>query len=96
MKPSVMQYLEKKLGSERFRLKRIIPNQNYDELELGPECSKAFGFPDNSMIVDPDSAILNLNSIGGAKRSDKSTELRPSNSQAGMTAENTSNKTPKS
>ena len=91
-----MQYLEKKLGSERFRLKRIIPNQNYDELELGPECSKAFGFPDNSMIVDPDSAILNLNTVGGKQRSDKSRELQPSNSLQAITGENTSNKTPKS
>lgn len=56
----VRQYLESKMSRARFRLKRIEQNPNYEDLELGPECSKAFGFPDNSMVVDPDSAILNL------------------------------------
>ena len=61
MNVAVREYLENKLITARIRQKRIEANPNYDDLELGPECSKAFGFPDNSMIVDPDSAILNLN-----------------------------------
>ena len=61
MTMAVREYLEKKISTARLRLKRIEPNPNYQDLELGPECSKAYGFPDNSMIVDPDSAILNIN-----------------------------------
>ena len=61
MNASVREYLEKKLITSKIRQKRIEANPNYEDLELGPECSKAFGFPDNSMIVDPDAAILNLN-----------------------------------
>ena len=57
---AVREYLENKLSQSRLRLRRIDPNPNYEDLELGPECSKAFGFPDNSMIVDPDAAVLNL------------------------------------
>ena len=55
MSMAVREYLEKKIPTARMRLKRIEQNPNYEDLELGPECSKAYGFPDNSMIVDPDS-----------------------------------------
>lgn len=60
MNLAVRETLEKKLSKRRLRLQRIKQNPNYQDLELGPECSKAFGFPDNSLMVDPDSAILNL------------------------------------
>ena len=60
MNQGVREYLEKKLSTARIRQSNIMPNANYEHLELCPENSKAFGFPDNSMVVDPDAAILNL------------------------------------
>ena len=60
MNPAVREYLEKKLSTARIRLNNIAANANYEHMELCPDNSKAFGFPDNSMIVDPDAAILNL------------------------------------
>lgn len=64
MNLATREHLEKKLSTARFRKKRIIPNPNYDDLELGQECSKAFGFPDNSMLHDPDSSILGVQHLG--------------------------------
>jgi len=90
MNLAVREYLEKKLSLTRLRQQRIERNPNYDDLELGPECSKAFGFPDNSMMVDPDSAILNLQ-IGGSKRS-VSTPNRQSHNNL-PAADDVSNKT---
>ena len=65
MNKAVREYLEKKLSTARLRQNNIAPNHNYENFELCPDNSKAFGFPDNSMIVDPDAAILNLHSKAG-------------------------------
>ena len=50
MSQAVREYLELKLTRARMRIGNIAQNPSYEPLELGPECSKAFGFPDNSMI----------------------------------------------
>ena len=66
MNTAVREYLEKKLSTARLRQLHIAENANYEHMELCPANSKAFGFPDNSMIVDPDAAILNLGFRAGA------------------------------
>ena len=42
----------------RLRLSKIESNNTYTDFELEAENSKAFGFPDNTEIQDPDSSIL--------------------------------------
>ena len=54
--------LERKLMKRRLRLQRLVQNPEYEEFILEPENSKAFGFPDNSKVSDPDASILNASS----------------------------------
>ena len=63
MNSAVRASLEKKNLARRIRLNAIEPNPNYDEFLMDPESSKAFGFPDNTAIRDPDTSLLN-NSTG--------------------------------
>ena len=58
MNPKVRATLEKKLLAKRLRMRSAEINPNYQDFELEPDHSKAFGFPDNSMVIDPEASIL--------------------------------------
>ena len=50
MNDDVRKSLEKKLLAKRARLRATEVNPNYADFELEPELSKAFGFPDNTLV----------------------------------------------
>jgi len=55
---TVRAVVEKKLHAKRVRT-GLMEETRYDDLHLDPEFSKAFGFPDNSQVQDPDISIYN-------------------------------------
>ena len=92
MNQGVTTHLQNKLLAKRMRLKSTEINPNYQNFEIEPESSKAFGFPDNTLIQDPDASILgnpitdvnnNMLGLGGAQKKDEST-----NKDAGKVSSN--------
>lgn len=58
MHAEVRKYHQKKMYAKRMRLKEVEKNPKVDPFSLEPECSKSFGLPDNSMMIDPDKSLL--------------------------------------
>ena len=55
-------HLKRKIIARRERFNNIEYNPSYHRFELDPECSKAFGFPDNGAMLDPDMSLINSDS----------------------------------
>ena len=72
-------HLKRKIIARRERFNNIEYNPSYHRFELDPECSKAFGFPDNGAMLDPDMSLINSDStsnITASKASLKSSTFQ--------------------
>ena len=82
MNSKVRATLEKKLLAKRLRMRAAEINPNYQDFELEPDHSKAFGFPDNSMVIDPEASILGEEpTVGKEKVATASLGLPTNNSE---------------
>ena len=70
-------HLKRKIIARRERFNNIEYNPSYHRFELDPECSKAFGFPDNGAMLDPDMSLINSDSTSNITASKAS--LKSSN-----------------